>query len=249
MFGWEPPLDEQNSMLAQAAIPNASAANVTTAPKKPKKGLTQLPPDFIPTNYSVILGRGKGSYNYVGNKRCRVIVKSFLDEYNKCNTRQERSVIVSKVLGIIEEACPIGGFIKQDSGSWYTVDEKIAREKIFTMFRDCQNSQSSRSSSSSVKSMMRSSRSSSPHKLTSILVNETGQQRLPINFPAPEPELSNSNQPSNNIAFPKLEESQRPSIVDVFEPIKFEDDDESLGESLGTAGSFYDVDSCSFCTI
>jgi hypothetical protein len=246
-LGWE-----QDLRASGTATPSHSAAAAATSSKNPKKGLTELPTDFNPTNYSVILGRGKGSYNYVGNKRCRVIVNSFLGEYNKCNNRQERSVIVSKVLDIIEDACPIGGFIKQENGLWYTVEERIAREKIFTMFRDCQNAQTGRSPASSVRSCMRSSVSSSPHKLTSVSLPETKSHRLDINFPDALPLAPDLSIPvgaaDNAVALNGVEDVQPPSSVDIFEPIKF-DDEESLGESEATAGSFYDIDSCSLCTI
>jgi hypothetical protein len=246
MFGWEPPIVEQNLKVEDTVA--AINSDTASAYRKPKKGLIELPTDFTPTNYSVILGRGKGSYNYVGNKRCRVIVNSFLGEYDKCNTRQDRSVVVSKVLDFVKDACPIGGFITQENGSWYTVDEKIAREKIFTMFRDCQNSQSGRSPASS----RRSSISSSPHKLTSVQPPETRSHGLDINFAAALPlpqHLSNqAHSVHDAAALSVVEYNQNPECVDMFEPIKF-DDNESMGESVESGGSFYDIDSCSLCTI
>eukprot|EP00797_Seminavis_robusta_P000122 Sro100_g051130.1 n/a (242) ;mRNA; r:13136-13861 len=240
----EEQMAEVKTQEATPEVATISAAATAASATKPKKGLTQLSPNFVPTNYSVILGRGKGAYNYVGNKRCRVIVKSFLGEYNKCNTRQERSVQVTKVLEIIREACPIGAFVKNENGSWYSVDEKIAREKIFTMFRDCQNSQARRSSSSSLRSSLRST-SSSPHKMTA-------SPSVQVSFPEPQPVVSeNLKKPLTSISASREEPAvdHLPPPADIFEPIMFDDED-SLGESLGSnCGSFYDIDSCSLCTI
>lgn len=215
------------ALSTQRQVVSSSTVPFEAPTAKPKKGLKPLPQDFTPTGYSVILGRGKGSYNYVGNKRCRVIVKSFLDDFYGRETRSERAVTVSKVISVIRKAAPIGAFVKLDGGLWHEVSDKIAREKIFTMFRDVRDAE--------CREALRAS-SSSPEKVTSKALRRASMPAKPDTM--------------KSTSFPAL---QQDSLKDLFQPIMFTDiDDNSLGESLAESlGSklFYDIDSCSLCTI
>ena len=101
-------------------------------------GMKLLPHDFRPSNYSVICGRGRGNYNACGNRRFRVIVGYFLDQYIKADgSAVERGFIFNKVMAIMKEACPVGSFIKEVDGRFYELSERAAREKCSTTFRDC----------------------------------------------------------------------------------------------------------------
>ena len=213
-------LGEVLSTQRQVAQPSVNNNETPLAKRPSTKGLTMLPPDFEPTNYSVILGRGKGSYNYVGNKRCRVIVKTFLQDFYQRETRSDRAIVVSKVINIIKEACPIGSFIKMENGMWHQVSDKVAREKIFTMFRDVQNAES--------REALRAT-SSSPQKLRAT--------SLPAKTSNTEKKRATS-----------IPVRQQNALRDLFAPIVLDDEEDSLGGSLGSK-NFYDIESCSLCTI
>lgn len=100
---------------------------------------TELPADFQPSKYSVICGLNtREVLQSTGNRRFRVTVELYLDEYKIATGKSAKSTIVTKVMNIIREACPDGGaFIKQQDGRWYEVSERCAREKVGALFRDC----------------------------------------------------------------------------------------------------------------
>jgi len=105
-------------------------------PNPPKKA-TPLPEDFEPSEYSVLCGQGSENYNATGNRRFRITAAMFVEKYIDAKDRHEKSEIVREVLKIIQAACPVGSFVTQKNGRWYSVDERSAREKIGAYFRDC----------------------------------------------------------------------------------------------------------------
>ena len=190
---------------------NTSIGNPPVTTTRVTRGMTPLPADFTPTDYSVILGRGKGSYNHVGNKRCRVIVRSYLEQYNNFNTRFEKATVVTKVLKAIKQACPEGAFIKKANGIWYEVDEKTAREKCFTMFRDCQNSHSKGTTTTK----------------PAAVCKQTQQKTADKTYNGENDEMADH------------------ALMDDFLAFAFSDEE----SATSVCGSFYDIDSCSLCTI
>jgi hypothetical protein len=100
-----------------------------------KKAKQILPQGWKPSNYSVILGRGKCS-DFIGNRRFRVIVKNHLQEYLDAPGKLEKSFVVSKIVKIVKDACPEGAFVKYENGRWFVVGERAAREKVGACFRD-----------------------------------------------------------------------------------------------------------------
>lgn len=211
----------------QVAEPSAFVP-VAIAQRSAPKGLAMLPPDFTPTDYSVVLGRGKGAYNYIGNKRCRVIVKTFLQDFYSRETRSQRAVVVAKVIDIIKEACPIGSFVKIENGVWYQVSDKVAREKIFTMFRDVQNAE------------FREARRASCPPQTKVQQKKAKAASL-----APTQQDSLRGLLHRSASLPP---TQPDPITDIFHPIWLEDDDSSAAESMGSR-TFFDIDCCSLCTL
>mmetsp|Transcript_19821 Transcript_19821/g.48700 ORF Transcript_19821/g.48700 Transcript_19821/m.48700 type:complete len:280 (+) Transcript_19821:303-1142(+) len=101
-----------------------------------RESTTELPEDFVPQPYTVHIGRGKVCSETTGNRRLKVIVDSFLQEYRKATTKIEKSVIVSKIVDIIHDACPTGAFVKFQGGKWWEVGDYAAREKVGSMLRD-----------------------------------------------------------------------------------------------------------------
>lgn len=102
-----------------------------------KKGMTALPPDFEVSNYSVLCGRGKGCYNATGNRRLRVLVGTFLQQYiDSQNSPHDKSRLIEKVVKMVREACPVGAFIKYENGTYYELSDKGSKEKVAALFRD-----------------------------------------------------------------------------------------------------------------
>lgn len=119
-------------------------------PSPPKK-TTELPEDFVPTNYSVLCGKGSENYNAIGNRRFRFTVSMFLEKYGNAKDRQEKSECVRMVMEIIQAACPQGGaFVTLKKGRWHNVDERTAREKVGAFFRDSLHEQYKSSAKSKI---------------------------------------------------------------------------------------------------
>ena len=94
-----------------------------------KKAKKVLPPDFQPNDYTVILGRGSSS-DGTGNRRLRIVVQNYLQQYLDAPDKLGKSLIVSRVLDIVKESSPIAAFVKYDKGRWLDVGERTSREKI-----------------------------------------------------------------------------------------------------------------------
>jgi hypothetical protein len=106
----------------------------TTSILRNKNCKIQLPANFIPTESTVICGRGKACTTSIGNRRLKSIVNSFLKPYSVAKNKLERSAIVSSIVGAIKRGG--GNFVKCEDGIWWEVDDAFAREKIGCMLRD-----------------------------------------------------------------------------------------------------------------
>ncbi|CAB9515421.1 Nitrilase family, member 2 [Seminavis robusta] len=90
--------------------------------------------DIEPTD--VLCGRGKTSFNHVGNRRFRDLIAASTDKYNSAKSRLEKSMVVH---AIVEQVKKVKGrFLKQDryTGRWYELDERQAKEKVGHAIRD-----------------------------------------------------------------------------------------------------------------
>ena len=97
----------------------------------------QLPDDFQPYPYTVIIGKGRLPANAIGNRRLRVLVECQLKSYANAKHKRDKTLIVSNLLYAFQEACPEGAFVKYDGETWWQVSDSTAREKIAATFRDC----------------------------------------------------------------------------------------------------------------
>jgi len=99
---------------------------------------TPLPKDFTPSEFTVIIGRGKKIRESIGNSHLRVLARTYLTQYaDAMKNRQAKTEIVNNILGIIRAVCPNGGaFARCEHGQWYEVSDRVAREKIGYVFRD-----------------------------------------------------------------------------------------------------------------
>jgi hypothetical protein len=74
---------------------------------------TRLPDNFTPSPYAVLIRRGKACAEAIGNKRLKVIVSTYLNEYLNAPNRISCSIIVSKIVDIFREAHLVGSFVKK----------------------------------------------------------------------------------------------------------------------------------------
>lgn len=100
-----------------------------------KEDPTKVPID-TPQDFDILLGRGKTSFNHVGNRRFRVFIGLHLRRYMDASSRMEKTLVVNGVVEAIQEAG--GRFLKQDSKTekWFQVTPKMAREKVGHALRD-----------------------------------------------------------------------------------------------------------------
>ncbi|CAB9502861.1 Nitrilase family, member 2 [Seminavis robusta] len=101
-----------------------------------KKAKKLLPPDFRPSNYTVLVGRTRECQEHAGNRRLRAIVNAHLQQYNEAPDKLEKTAIVTEVYNQVRAATAIGHFVKLEKGRFYEVGERTARERIGAMFRD-----------------------------------------------------------------------------------------------------------------
>jgi hypothetical protein len=99
-----------------------------------KMGRSRLGADFEPSNHSVICGRGKDSFNHVGNQRFRILTSMFLERYSQ--NKSAKSAIVSHIVAMIR--LEGGDFCRYDKGAsaWFEVGDHWAREKVSALLRD-----------------------------------------------------------------------------------------------------------------
>lgn len=132
-----------NNTAAPAAAPvsrGSSFASVATGkPSVPKcidKTKILLPVDFQPSDYTIICGNKRRHFNSPGNSRLRVLVQSFIPQFSQAEGKFEKGLIVSKVMNMVKEACPVGAFVANEKGRWWQVSERTSREKVGSLFRD-----------------------------------------------------------------------------------------------------------------
>jgi hypothetical protein len=95
-------------------------------------------PNFVPSKYTVICGRGKARSNYSGNVHLKLLVNNYLKPYSEAKSKIDKSTIVSAIIATVRHACyPVAAFVKHEQdGAWWEVDDAFAREKIGCLFRD-----------------------------------------------------------------------------------------------------------------
>jgi hypothetical protein len=95
--------------------------------------------DFKPSVFSVICGRGKDSYDHVGNHHFRELATMFVARYGRAGSKADKTDIVSEMVDMIHQA--EGTFCKFENGAWYKVDDCYAREKAGALLRDMVHAQ------------------------------------------------------------------------------------------------------------
>lgn len=83
-----------------------------------------------PSTNDILFGRDSDSWNHEGNRRFRIVVANYQDEYHATTARTKKVEIVAK---IVEELRGSGArFLKRDSKTkkWFEVDRKASIEKV-----------------------------------------------------------------------------------------------------------------------
>jgi hypothetical protein len=129
--------------------------------------------EFQPSDYSVVCGRGKGSFNHVGNRRFRILASMFTERYTQADSKVAKSAIVSDIIDVIRRAG--GNFCKNKRGAWFEVGDHQAREKVSALMRDlvaaqCQSSAKTKTSPWSMKQKKAQDHQQSGQRL----INDTG---------------------------------------------------------------------------
>jgi hypothetical protein len=108
----------------------------TSTPKASVVGLKEgkSEPGVQLSKYSIVCGRGKDTFNHVGNQRFRTLASMFLERYSRAITKAAKSVIVSEIIDVIRNAG--GNFCKFKKGVWVEVGNHCAREKVGSLLRD-----------------------------------------------------------------------------------------------------------------
>jgi hypothetical protein len=96
----------------------------------------RLSANYSPSMYSVTIGRGKLFTEAIGTRRLKVIASLFLAEYNDAKSQIAKASIITKIIDIVREACPVGAFVRYEDGSWWEVSDAVAREKVGVVLRD-----------------------------------------------------------------------------------------------------------------
>jgi hypothetical protein len=86
------------------------------------------------SEYSIVCGRGRDTFNHVGNQRFRALASLFMERYSRAVTKATKSAIVSEIINEIRQAD--GNFCKFKKGVWVEVGDHCAREKVGSLLRD-----------------------------------------------------------------------------------------------------------------
>jgi hypothetical protein len=119
---------------------NSERMNASELPaSSPRTERSQLGVDFQPSEYSVICGRGKASYDHTGNHRLRLLAGMFVESYSLTGCNKHKSTMASHIVAMTRERG--GSFCKNEHGAWFEVGDHFAREKVSAMFRDMLHTQ------------------------------------------------------------------------------------------------------------
>ena len=105
----------------------------------PRTWRSRLGVDFQPSEYSVICGRGKASYDHTGNHKLRILAGMFVENYSLTGCNKHKSTMASHIVTMTRERG--GSFCKYEEGAWFEVGDHFAREKVSAMFRDMLHTQ------------------------------------------------------------------------------------------------------------
>lgn len=101
-----------------------------------------LETEFVPGENDVVCGRGKGSYNRIGNKKFRELVTSYIPAYLKARTKFDKSTILHEIIDKVRakhnpDTGRPANFVKfHKKTGWTEIGEGLAREKVGHAMRE-----------------------------------------------------------------------------------------------------------------
>jgi hypothetical protein len=135
-------LDPNFSFLAKYQLTSLPAVAIasSTLPFTSADGndARLLPPDFQPSEFDVVCGRGKGSYNAPGCKKLRALIREYIPEYTAARTKFDKSTVLSQIVDVFQSQNNYTAkFVKKDpSGAWCEIGNDQAREKVGHTMRE-----------------------------------------------------------------------------------------------------------------
>jgi len=92
------------------------------------------PPILIPGLNDVLLGRGKGVYQHLGNIEFRRLIESRRSQYDATSSGILKKDISNEIIDVVHG---MGGRFLKDQGQfgWVSVDREVARQKVAHSFR------------------------------------------------------------------------------------------------------------------
>ncbi|CAB9513267.1 expressed unknown protein [Seminavis robusta] len=145
--------------LLDTEVSNFSAPMESTKPSM--EGVDIKPMD-------VLCGRGKNSFNHVGNRKFRDIVAEAIPGYVTATSRATKSEIVTSIVRLVQENG--GRFLKQDTKRkvWYVLNYTQSKEKAGHAIRDATITEESKKQRARKRKMMRAAASgNSPRRNSS----------------------------------------------------------------------------------
>jgi hypothetical protein len=101
----------------------------------PFQNSIQLPTDFEPGRYSVLLGSKYKYCESLGNLHVQEVCRTFLKKYTQA-TKGGKTRVINEILQIISEACPVGAFVRIVENRYWEVNGRSARDKIRFIMHD-----------------------------------------------------------------------------------------------------------------
>jgi hypothetical protein len=89
-------------------------------------------------SYDIICGRCKEAFNNVGNRRFRVTIDLYLDEYLKTSSKKEKGKLIVSILRYLRQQIGVRFLkpVKGRSDEYIELGEPEAREKVGHALRD-----------------------------------------------------------------------------------------------------------------
>ena len=96
--------------------------------------------------YDILCGRGRQSWNNIGNRRFRVIVNLNLKRYLDAPRRKDKSSVIQSIITMIQQEMG-GRFLKEKGNKLIELGKRETHEKVGHALRDLQNAQMNDASS------------------------------------------------------------------------------------------------------
>jgi hypothetical protein len=91
----------------------------------------------VPRPFDVLMGMEKLATTHTGNMRYQFLIDEYQDDYDRCLTRVNKTIIASRIVFKVKERG--GRFLLRKKGetgnNWSEIDESMAREKVTNAFR------------------------------------------------------------------------------------------------------------------